>query len=248
MPLYVTNLPSLPSSLPGSPGQPPLFGLWVPILSHPRAVLLPSNTHEYPLHPARGVLIPRHVSSPSWTSSSGFGSAPCLPHDILLTTPGLGDPHTGPPWLSTPTPCHKVGAFLVLPSSWLYDWTVRKGKQRKKRTIFKKHVVSLCSKVSNDFWSHWKSKQLTAGLFQLYMIWSLSTLQMSFCAILPLAIYAAGTLACSVSVTTPRSLLLQSFCTPAFVLAVLCLRPNHHLSDAHWVPSLPSPAWVLFAQ
>ena len=60
---FICNQSPISATSP-SPGQPPLFGLRVPILSHPRAALLPSTTQEYPLHPAWGVLIPRHVSSP----------------------------------------------------------------------------------------------------------------------------------------------------------------------------------------
>lgn len=116
VPLYVTNLPSLP----GSPDQSPLFGLWVPILSHPWAVLLPSNTHEYPLHPARGVLISRHVSSPSWTSSSGFGSASWL-------------------WVMPPTwhPPHNTWAWR--PSHWapvaLYSHPLPQGRCLPRATL-----------------------------------------------------------------------------------------------------------------
>lgn len=60
---FICNQSPISATSP-SPGQPPLFGLWVPIQSHSHAALLPSITHEYPLHPAWGVLIPCHVSSP----------------------------------------------------------------------------------------------------------------------------------------------------------------------------------------
>lgn len=88
-----------------SPGQPPLFGLWVPIQSHSHAALLPSITHcRISSSPCLGRPQYHAMSAPPWTSSSsGFGSASSLPNDSLLTTSGLGDPHTGPLWLSTPT-------------------------------------------------------------------------------------------------------------------------------------------------